>query len=478
MPPFLALVLYVTLLAWLFRHAGRFDQGLSPHLYLPFVWMFVLGTRSVSEWLNELFGVDMGGTNFDTGSPLDRNVMLGVVILGFLVLRRRREEYKAVIKEHGYVALLLVYALLSVLWADAPLISLKRWVRGLGTFLMVLVIVTEPRPLQGLLALLRRFLYVMLPLSLVLIYYFRDVGILYAYWDGSPMYVGVCGHRTQLGRLSLLGALFFSWEFATAFRDSLASPPRRRVLLAVSGLFVLISLRLLLMSSNKTSLMCLAAALGVLAMFRLKTVRERPAVFTSVLVSFVLVLAAANYFFDAQEWLFSQIGREATLTGRTELWRKLLDMQTRPIFGFGYGSFWIAKRMDILWDNRHWELPTEAHNGFLGVYLDLGIIGVLLWLPCLLNLYRKAIRNARLNADLGCLQLMVFVAFVLYNVTESNMSFHSFFLFVLLAVIFCPAGNGQAGEPAFAACAAPGAEGHAKTGGGHPAAPPMRTHGT
>src|SRR5207237_978175 len=68
----------------------------------------------------------------------------------------------------------------------------------------------------------------------------------------------------------------------------------------------------------------------------------------------------------------SALGRDATLTGRTDIWAGLLpDLMRQPIFGYGFSGFWTVTRI-----SEH-EIG-QAHNGYLEVCLQLGFVGFLL----------------------------------------------------------------------------------------------------
>ena len=70
------------------------------------------------------------------------------------------------------------------------------------------------------------------------------------------------------------------------------------------------------------------------------------------------------------------MGRDSTLTGRTEIWTHVLWVAGNPLLGTGFESFWLGDRLANVWS----IMPgiQEAHNGYLEVYLNLGWIGVTL----------------------------------------------------------------------------------------------------
>jgi O-antigen ligase len=82
------------------------------------------------------------------------------------------------------------------------------------------------------------------------------------------------------------------------------------------------------------------------------------------------------------------VGKSTTLTGRTGVWRAVLEaIRQRPLLGYGYG-FWEEPSIprNNIWLELNWA-PPHAHNGWLDVTLQLGIAGlsitVVLWLVAL-----------------------------------------------------------------------------------------------
>ena len=72
------------------------------------------------------------------------------------------------------------------------------------------------------------------------------------------------------------------------------------------------------------------------------------------------------------------LGRNAQLTGRVELWLILPSyIADRPWLGYGFGAFWVAdsENVALIWDAVGWA-PPEAHNGWLDLLLELGVVGL------------------------------------------------------------------------------------------------------
>ena len=85
MPPILALSIWIFLLGALLYFDPAKDGKISPALWLPVVWMFILGSRLPSQWLGLGFSVEFS----QEGNPLDRSIDLVLIVLAIAVLVSR-----------------------------------------------------------------------------------------------------------------------------------------------------------------------------------------------------------------------------------------------------------------------------------------------------------------------------------------------------------------------------------------------------
>jgi O-antigen ligase len=95
----------------------------------------------------------------------------------------------------------------------------------------------------------------------------------------------------------------------------------------------------------------------------------------------VVALGIVILVFDP-EMLFGAVGRDASLTGRIPLWQTLWPFaRQRLLLGWGYAGFFNAdvKEMQYIWKIIEWKAPN-AHNGYLDIMLQIGVIGLGLYL--------------------------------------------------------------------------------------------------
>jgi O-antigen ligase len=131
------------------------------------------------------------------------------------------------------------------------------------------------------------------------------------------------------------------------------------------------------------------------------------------------------------------LGRNATLTDRTEVWADTLALDDSPILGTGFESFWLGKRLDILWAKWWWH-PNEAHNGYIETYLSLGAVGLLLLIVLIVSAFRRISARFGDDFDIARLHMGFLFAIVIYNFTEATFKglalLYTLFLIIALNV--------------------------------------------
>ncbi len=169
----------------------------------------------------------------------------------------------------------------------------------------------------------------------------------------------------------------------------------------------------LLMSRGKTSLMCLLLGLALLAVFSLA--RRGPArAVLAVWTSGAVGLAAGLLAFVTPDALFHAIGKDPTLTGRTQIWAAVLgQVAQRPLTGFGFAAFWTKSSVPakVVARQTGWAAP-EAHNGWLDLLAQVGCIGaILVSLGCLVGLAFAVARwSGRDDGWFSPIYLIIFMA--------------------------------------------------------------------
>jgi exopolysaccharide production protein ExoQ len=412
MPPSIALLVWLVLLVALFRFDPAKNPGNSLALWVPLIWIFIVGSRLPSQWL----GLQVGSANqaLENGNPLDRTIFFLLIVLAIGVLVVRGFNWGGFFARNIFLVAFLFFALVSVLWSDFPFVSFKRWFRDLGNYLVILVVVSDPHPLEAARTLLRRFCYLLIPLSILLIRYFPYLARQYEVWTGNTQFVGAATSKNMLGAVCLISGLFFFWDTVARWPDR--KERRNKWIIRLNAVFILMTLWLLNLSSSATSKVCLLIGSAVIVAAYSGVIRRHPALLkVSIPIIFCLYLTVA-FGLGLSGQLAAQLGRDPTLTDRTIIWNTLLSLHTNSLIGTGYESFWLGPRLQ-----RIWEVVggiNEAHNGYLDIYLNLGLIGVVFLVAFLIASYLTIWKKFAVSHALASLSLGVWTAMLFYNVTE------------------------------------------------------------
>jgi O-antigen ligase len=126
----------------------------------------------------------------------------------------------------------------------------------------------------------------------------------------------------------------------------------------------------------------------------------------------------SDWVFDIRSVVASLAGRDATLTGRTDLWKYLSTVDINWLLGTGYESFWLGSRFQNALALFRWG-PTQAHNGYREMYLNLGMLGLSVLTVLLFVSYRKICKGLTKDFGPALLGLTLWSTVLCYNVTEA-----------------------------------------------------------
>jgi exopolysaccharide production protein ExoQ len=430
MNPSSALFLFAVGIAGLFYLDRDNSIRTSKALWIPVIWLWIVGSRPVSSWLG--LSPVSGDSQLLDGSPLDRFVFLILLIAGILVLAHRSHRTKVLLRASWPVLIFFSYCLLSVLWSDFSDIAFKRWTKAFGDLVMVLIVVTDAEPRAALKRLVSRTGFILMPASVLLIRYFNNLGRTYDAFSGEPANIGVAIGKNILGVTTLVLSLGAVWRILALLQDS-QQPNRGRHLLA-QGILLAFGIALLVTANSATSVACFALGTGLMIATSLFVHGPRPGL-VHALVLGALVAGGLVMLFGGGANVVHALGRQTNLTGRLAIWDAVVPMAPNPIFGAGFESFWIGPRVQALWRAFPVLHPNEAHNGYIEVYLNLGWMGIALIALVLINGYRRATAVFQRESALGAMLVTYIVVAAIYSITEAGFRMLDVnWIFLLLAV--------------------------------------------
>jgi exopolysaccharide production protein ExoQ len=391
--------------------------------------MLIIASRMVGQWFNLGTGVQSADSYAD-GSPLDRNIFLALILAALIVVVKRRKRVGSLIQNNRWLCLYLVYCGISIAWSDFPVVSLKRYVKEIGNLLMVMIVWTEATPIEAVKVLMKRCAYVLVPMSIIMFKYYPEFGRSYSRWTGDLSFTGVTNNKNSLGALCAISGIGLAWSLLSEQGRWRAALRKKRAW--VQGGMLLMTVWVLVESHSATSLACFVLGVCILIATRVNAIRRNIGVYV---VTAIVTVSAMLLMGNGLSVTTGMLGRDETLTGRTDVWHAAIGLGTNPVIGDGYSSFWLGQRMERMWEMFSWH-PTEVHDGYLDIYLDLGIIGLIILAALLSSSLVSAIKMVRSDFEQGVLRLAVVTVAILYNITESSFRPGLLVYFALILVVF------------------------------------------
>jgi len=241
---------------------------------------------------------------------------------------------------------------------------------------------------------------------------------------------GVYGHKAILGRIA---AIAVTVSVYVRTRHGWERPMRW----ATIAIFLFLSIK----SQSRASWLMMIG--GFAFMFLIAILRNKR-LSSGVKLSIALamgfsVLAVAVLSFD---FLIAQMGRDDTFSGRTSLWTGAIAVAkaTHPVLGAGYHAFWTdagaggVREYVLDWA----RLPRHGHNGYLDVWLDLGIPGLILFAVfVVVTVFRLARRVLREPGEPAWAAFSIFFFVFLLNNFSVTVAFKHTDIAWIFAVLAC-----------------------------------------
>lgn len=222
--------------------------------------------------------------------------------------------------------------------------------------------------------------------------------------DEAPGWHGPFSHKNGLGAFLVLAT-------ATLWFDR----HRRRAPWLVLVAVLLVGTQ----SSTAVALVLVVAALLLWqrGLESLRGVQARGLYLGVSLVALLTLVAAAV---RRPDLVTSVLGRSGTLSGRTEIWAAVArQVEERPLLGHGWGGVWRETSLPTLeiWREVRFE-AFYAHNGYLDLLLQVGVVGLALLLLVVLPAAGSLWRHR--DDDLAFWGFLVVVTSLLAAFSESS----------------------------------------------------------
>lgn len=248
------------------------------------------------------------------------------------------------------------------------------------------------------------------------------------YWSRDLLFEGgkiqgIVGNSSLLAFAALIGLITFSVQFAA-----------RSAHRGWSAVWILVAASTIVLTRSPTvyvALLVIVGALVVVLLLRHTTGVVKAVVYAAATAAVAAAVAVASF---ASEQLLALVGKSADLTGRVDIWNAVIELAAqRPVAGWGWVSFWVP-----------WVAPFDnlafaggvrqlhAHNAWIDIYLQLGILGLIVFgalaLSTGVRAWQIAISSEKREPGvpggfrtITLLPLLLLLALLVHSVAESRL---------------------------------------------------------
>ena len=345
-------------------------------------------------------------------SNIAQYVVLQLVIyslVAFLLRSRIHYFFKAIIflLKDPFLASLIVLTVLSAFWSETLFDTFKGSLVFLGLIIYASIIAVRCS-FQELTKYSREF-GTFIAISTIFVHFLLPA------LENNPKgtWQGITGHPNTLSYLMALSVVLWCLNAVDRPKERWRSIGQ-----AILATIVMIFAG----SSGSIALLIVLVSLSIF--FRILRSGRFHQAFLSSIVLLTVSIPATIVLIGNKSAIFKLFGRDENLTGRGDFWPEVIaSIKQRLLFGYGYHGFWQSWRG---MDNPAAQIrtysdfiPTHSHNGFLELGLQLGLVGIVLFI---LSLFRSTICIFWLmysgRADIAEIALLILAYHICANLSE------------------------------------------------------------
>jgi len=271
------------------------------------------------------------------------------------------------------------------------------------------------------------------------------------YWSRNELFEvfhegriqGIVGNANNLGVIALFALIVFALQLAERRGGD------RTVGRWAGWFWMLVAAATLVFTRSATVTVALAGvvlvAAAILLLRRADTARARAFTWSGIALA---VVAGSVILLTFRGVLLGLLGKDATFTGRFGIWADVSALaEQRPAAGWGWVSYWMPWAEpfhDLTFRNGVRQL--QAHNVWIDVWFQLGVIGVILFAVLVVSVVVRSVvlaverpmTAARIPGEYTAASLLpalLLTALLVQSVAESRLIVeYGFFFLVLIAV--------------------------------------------
>ncbi|MBT8390653.1 MAG: O-antigen ligase family protein [Ignavibacteria bacterium] len=344
----------------------------------------------------------------ETTNIVNQILYVFLFLSSMIIAIKRIDTISLFIKREKYLSLFILLCLASAIWSNYHFMSFKRSFQLLSVSLVVMnaLLFIEPSKLLKVLKIII-ILY-------LLITVFSSLFIGAAIDPRFGTWRGLSDHKNGLARYG-----FYCFIISLFFYGGQNKLSTKITNYAISFVSVII----VLMSGSSTGIVMIGLIIIISLMFSIEEIFKSLRigrtlmilVFLSIISLYIVINILAPHLIDRIPLM---LGKDPTLSLRTEIWDYVwMEIEKKIFLGYGFGTYWIMGSTVI---NQFAAIfggfmINQAHNGYLEIMLQLGLVGITLFAIIVILLI---FRIFKLESNLS---LLVIISVLILDYTEATL---------------------------------------------------------
>lgn len=362
----------------------------------------------------------------------DSSILLILIsLINFFILIYKIIRSRFIVSLNKYLTfsfiLFVIYIIASTIWSSDALFTIKSVIKFLGTIIFSINLFLTYKE-DDFYKFILYFTFFSTIVTILLVLFFPSIG---TYYDERNFlcWRGYFSHKNGFGRTMAIGFIFTMLYMIKNYNQR----KKKYFSLAV----MLLSLICVYNSKSSTAFIIILIPIVMLIFKKIVNLPILIIIFYSIYKTFVdvFILNDHSNFISS---ILERFGRDLTLTGRSEIWKfSFQAIKIKSLLGFGYQAFWFIDPYSYLFEQYNGFMVGHSHNGYIDVFLNLGIVGFVIFIIVIVQYILESFRLYRQDKNnlYSYSRIMFIFIYMFINLSEGEfLRTNSIFLVIFVCM--------------------------------------------
>ncbi|GAB6168154.1 hypothetical protein JCM1393_06140 [Clostridium carnis] len=321
------------------------------------------------------------------------NFIFILMVIYYLLTKRIK------MKRYALSAVFIIFVGITLIWAPEKFEGIKLYINLLGPccyFLLLFCISSKERIIK----ILKSYCSVLVITDILALAIFTKVGYM---GEGGSTHVARGIHLSRSTMIIYLNFCIFIYMYSLSIIKSKSLVERRNTII-----MLILSIVLIVISKSSTGIVTMSLFIPLIFIVKSKRV-SKIALKSAMVVGIALpIMNISSPIIN--KVIVSVFGKTLTFSGRRYIWDYALQKLTsNPFRGNGFNSttYLLKGRVIPIYE----RIASHTHNGFLELFLQSGLIGLILIISIIIIVFKYTFKLEKNEANIIRIYFIIFIIF-------------------------------------------------------------------